>query len=128
LLAGKDLLASIFADLLSGISDKSDLVVRFANSTNYLIYDSAANMLWLSPLLDWYGGDWEHVGGHLLWLADRVKDEPLKQAIQRAARGEVQVAFLTYDWSLNSQASIDSPAPVPANKKGKFGSGSIPNE
>lgn len=105
-----------------------DQSIRFANSTQYVTYDSSANTLQLSPLLDWYGSDWEHIGGHLPWLADRVKDEPLKQTVQRAARGEIQVTFLDYDWSLNSQAASDSPAPVPASKKGEFGSGSIPNE
>ncbi|WP_417747543.1 DUF547 domain-containing protein [Rosistilla oblonga] len=105
-----------------------DQSIQFANQTKYVTYDAASDTLRLSPLLDWYGGDWDPVGGYLPWLADRVEDDGVKQAILRASRNETSVAFLDYDWSLNSQSAAGSAAPKPASKKGQFGSGSIPNE
>ncbi|WP_442508032.1 DUF547 domain-containing protein [Novipirellula sp. SH528] len=117
--------AYVGTHLATQLQDQS---VQFANSTRYVTYDSLADTLSLSPLLDWYGSDWDPVGGYLPWLAERVSDANLKQSIQRAERGEIQVSFLDYDWSLNSQAPPGSAAPKPASKKGEFGSGSIPNE
>lgn len=105
-----------------------DQSVRFANSPKYVAYDAAHSTLQLSPLLNWYGEDWEHVGGYLPWLAARVKDPTLKQAVERAALGELQVAFFDYDWSLNSQTSSESAAAKNSSKKAEFGSGSIPNQ
>lgn len=105
-----------------------DQSVQFANQAKYVTYDAASDTLKLSPLLDWYGGDWDQVGGYLPWLAARVQDDVVKQAILRASRKETSVAFLDYDWSLNSQATAGSAAPKPASKTGQFGSGSIPNE
>lgn len=105
-----------------------DQSIQFANQTKYVTYDATSDTLRLSPLLDWYGSDWDLVGGYLPWLATRVQDDAVKQAIGRASRNETSVAFLDYDWSLNSQAAAGSAAPKPASKKGQFGSGSIPNE
>lgn len=105
-----------------------DQSIQFANQSKYVTYDADSNTVKLSPLLDWYGEDWDPVGGYLPWLAAKVEDETLKTALQRAAAGEVNVAFLDYDWSLNSQAPAGSAAPKAAKKKGQFGSGSIPNE
>ena len=73
-------------------------------------------------------GDLEHLGGYLPWLAKRVKDPTLREAIQRTARGESQVAFFDYDWSLNSQAPRAETASTAPKKSAEFGSGSIPNE
>lgn len=105
-----------------------DQSVQFANQAKYVTYDATSDTLKLSPLLDWYGGDWDQVGGYLPWLAARVQDDAVKQAILRASRKETSVAFLDYDWSLNSQATAGSAAPKPVSKKGQFGCGSIPNE
>ncbi|QDS93893.1 hypothetical protein FF011L_26690 [Roseimaritima multifibrata] len=105
-----------------------DQSIQFANQTKYVTYDAPSDTLKLSPLLDWYGTDWDQVGGYLPWLANRVQDETTKQAILRASRNETSVAFLDYDWSLNSQSPPGSAAPKPPSKKGQFGSGSIPNE
>lgn len=100
---------------------------RFANDREYVAYDTSNNTLRLSPILDWYGGDWDASGGYLSWLEARVKDPALRTAITRARENKVGIAFFTYDWTLNSQASTaksDGAAPKP---NANFGSGSIPN-
>ena len=103
-----------------------DQSVQFANSPKYVAYNPSDSTLRLSPILSWYGQDWDHLGGYLPWLVERVQDPGLKQAIEKASQGETQIAFFDYDWSLNSQApSGVSSAPA---KKVEFGSGSIPNQ
>lgn len=105
-----------------------DQSVQFANNPKYVAYDAGEQTLRLSPILNWYGDDWEPVGGYLPWLSQRVRDPTLKEAIERAGRGEARVAFFDYDWSLNSQAP-SAAATASAPKKGAdFGSGSVPNE
>lgn len=105
-----------------------DQSVQFANDPKYVAYDASGKTLRLSPILNWYGDDWEQMGGYLPWLSERVKDPALKQVIAQAARGEVQVAFFDYDWSLNSQATSEAIAASARNKSTDFGSGSIPNQ
>ena len=104
-----------------------DQSIQFANNPKYVVYDAGANTLRVSALLDWYGGDWDSVGGYLPWLAARVKDPTLKEAVERAARGEIKVAFLNYDWSLNTQDSGEATATSVPKAKADFGSGTIPN-
>jgi len=102
-----------------------DQSVQFANNLKYVEYQPAENTLRLSPILNWYGDDWRQAGGYLSWLVERVKDPELKRAIEKADRGEIQIAFFDYDWSLNSQApSKQTTRPA---KKAEFGSGTIPN-
>ena len=105
-----------------------DQSVRFANSEVYVRVDQSDGRLWLSPILDWYGSDWETQGGYLQWLSQRVEDEQTRAVLQQALRGDVRVEFMDYDWSLNSQ---DSTGPggnqTPASAPASFGSGSVPN-
>ena len=103
-----------------------DQSIQFANSQKYVAYQSSDTTLRLSPILSWYGEDWDQVGGYLPWLVERVQDAELKKVIEQASRGETQVAFFDYDWSLNSQAPTGASS-APA-KKAEFGSGTIPNE
>jgi len=105
-----------------------DQSIQFANNPKYVAYDTRANTLRLSPILKWYGGDWKHLGGCLPWLAGRVQDSALQQAIQRAARNEVKIAFFDYDWSLNAQAPQTIAATAGPKKQASFGSGTVPNE
>jgi Protein of unknown function, DUF547 len=105
-----------------------DQSVQFANNLKYVEFDAADSTLRLSPLLDWYGADWEHLGGYLPWLAERVKDPTLKEAVERAASKELQVAFFDYDWTLNSQTPSNTTAVGAPKKKLEFGSGSVPNQ
>ncbi len=110
------------------VTQLQDQSIRFANSTNYVRFDTSTNTLQLSPILDWYGEDWQAAGGYLPWLAARVQDDSLRQALKDAANGEVAVTFLDYDWSLNSQQASGSAAAKPPAKQAEFGSGSIPNQ
>jgi len=104
-----------------------DQAIGFANNPRYVSYDTAKNTLRLSPILNWYGSDWDPVGGYLPWLRQRVKDPSLGKAIDAAMRGEAQIAFTEYDWSLNTQAAVGATAVPSARKNVDFGSGSIPN-
>ncbi len=104
-----------------------DQSIQFANNPKYVVHDPANNVLRLSPILNWYGADWDPVGGYLSWLSQRVRDPALRQAIERALRGETKVEFLEYDWSLNSQAPATATGTAKPKKSAEFGSGSIPN-
>jgi len=120
--------AYVGSRILSQLEDQSRL---FANNRHYLNFDPVQNRLRLSPILKWYGDDWESVGGYLPWLAARVRDPEVKLAIKRAIQGEVSISFVEYDWSLNTQShsSTSSLATSPAvAQPAGFGSGSIPNK
>ena len=78
----------------------------------------------LNPILSWYGGDWNGVGGYLAWLEKLVDDEDLKAGIAEARQKKIGVKFYDYDWSLNSQAKTEGAA----KPKGGFGSGGGPAE
>lgn len=111
------------------VKQLEDQSTQFANNKKYVTYDATTNKLLLSPLLSWYGDDWLVVGGYLPWLANLVRDPKLVASIQQAGAGEVEVGFLAYDWSLNSQApATNGENAGNAAKKAEFGSGSIPNE
>lgn len=97
---------------------------QFANQTKYVHFDIATNALQLSALLNWYGDDWNAVGGYLPWLKGLVADESLREQIELAEDGQVPVEFLPYDWQLNSQ---EAPANRVSERTQEFGSGTIPN-
>lgn len=110
--------------LAAQLQDQSTV---FANTSKYIRYDEATNTLHLSPLLDWYGDDWNVVGGYLGWLAKLIEDDNLKQRVVQTRDGSVNVAFLDYDWSLNGQeaSALSSETEAPA---ASFGSGTVPNQ
>ena len=95
-----------------------DQAVLFANNPKYVNYEGAIQ---LSPILQWYGVDWDNHGGTLAWLAERVRDGALREAL---LDDTIEVRYTSYDWTLNTQGPRSSGnAP-----KADFGSGSIPNE
>jgi hypothetical protein len=96
----------------------------FANDETFLRYDAEEETLYVSRILKWYGEDFEAHGGYLSYLAERVDDKELREAMRRAAEGQLDVEFLKYDWSLNSQGQ----AAEGGGEQTDFGSGSIPNE
>jgi len=106
------------------LADQSEL---FANDPKYVAYDGSSSSLMLSPILNWYGDDWQNEGGYLAWLHERVDDPDLGDRVRQAMLGKLPVAWFDYDWSLNSQNKAAGAAAAPA-PQASFGSGSIPNE
>ena len=96
----------------------------FANDPQHVAYDESTGKLHLSAILEWYGDDFDVVGGYLPFLAERVEDPKLKTALKGAIAGDIEVSFNDYDWSLNTQGADESPT----GGGGEFGSGSVPNE
>ncbi len=65
-------------------------------------FDQARNILYLTPLYDWYGGDFEAVAGSVLeYVADHAP--AVRSAID--AGKPPKVRWLDYDWKLNSKAN-----------------------
>lgn len=113
--------------VLEQLEDQSRL---FANSSKYVAFDSGKNELALSKILSWYGGDWDERypdGGYLEWLNRLADDSILKKATAEAIENKVNVVFLDYDWTLNTQADPGK-AEEKTKKSGGFGSGSSPDE
>ena len=113
--------------VLDQLEDQSRL---FANNPKYVKFDADKKELCLSPILDWYGSDFDErypSGGYFEWLEELVDDPDLKQAVIDAANEKVDVMFVEYDWALNSQADPGKPQ-AKKKKSGGFGSGSSPDE
>jgi hypothetical protein len=69
--------------------------------------------LWLSRILDWYGGDFtapdaEPRADTLAGFVARYAAEPLRTAIEEAG-GNPPIEFFEYDWSLNDAARLRRP-------------------
>ena len=105
-----------------------DQSVLFANNPKYVALDTSGLVLQLSPILKWYGDDWKPVGGYLTWLATRVRDPKLSEAIRRAESSEIDVKFFDYDWALNSQTTMHASDATTVKKSAGFGSGTVPNQ
>tara|TARA_R110001592_G_scaffold10778_4_gene54972 strand:+ start:1306 stop:2211 length:906 start_codon:yes stop_codon:yes gene_type:complete len=99
----------------------------FANSPTHVAYDGENKTVHLSRILSWYGEDWDNHGGYLTWLAERVEDPDVAEALRQAEEGSVAVEFNEYDWVLNTQ-NERAPGGSADPSSGAFGSGSIPNE
>ncbi|MEL6108923.1 MAG: DUF547 domain-containing protein [Planctomycetota bacterium] len=102
-----------------------DQARQFANNETYVSYDPIDETVQLSPILSWYGEDWDADGGYLKWLSERVEDTGLRDQVVAADAGDTKVAFNSYDWGLNSQAGSSGGGGAGG---GGFGSGSVPNE
>lgn len=102
-----------------------DQTQLFANNPDYVAWDAQLATIKLSPILKWYGTDWDAQGGYLGWLEQHVQSEALRAKLQDAESGSVPVAFNRYDWSLNATSGGYSSA---AGGGASFGSGSVPNE
>ena len=130
------------------LQDQSE---QFTDNRKYVMYDAENKELKLSPILNWYGDDWNerypngvrfvtkykdrdgevkenvHTGSSLVWISELTTDQSVKDGIAKVAAGEAKVAFFKYDWALNSQADPSKP-PESKKKSGGFGSSSIPDE
>lgn len=112
------------ARLDAQLDDQSHL---FANNPKHVALDEAAKVIRVSRILQWYGKDWDGVGGYLAWLQARVEDPALKDALSKAISGAYEVKFFEYDWVLNTRNEL-KPGGSADPRTGAFGSGSIPNE
>ena len=97
-----------------------DQAQQFTNNEEYVRFAPETNAVLLSPILSWYGEDRDASAGYLTWLSERVADDTVRERLQQAATGEVDVTFNKYDWSLN--------LPAGGSGGGGFGSGSVPNK
>ena len=108
-----------------------DQSVQFANNSKYVTFGPVTKdgetkeCLQLSSILDWYGSDFDEKypdGSYLQWIKESTDDPKIKDACEKAIKKEVEVSFIEYDWSLNSQSNTGP------KKSGGFGSGSSPDE
>jgi hypothetical protein len=78
-----------------------DQARTFLAATDRNRFDPAKDELWLSPIFDWYQGDFVPEGRS---LAEYVKPFlPPEQAAALGRADAVKVRFTDYDWSLNDQ-------------------------
>ena len=65
-------------------------------------FDARANVLRLTKLYNWYGGDFEQVAGSVAEFVARYAPE-LKQALESGSSPSIK--WLSYDWTLNGLAN-----------------------
>lgn len=75
----------------------NEITRRFINDPAR--YRLEGQTLWVSKIFDWYGGDFDDdpVGFFLLYAEGDLKAQLTRQ------RGQLQVDYLDYDWSLNGR-------------------------
>ena len=85
------------------LEDQLEEQTRYAHaSERWLRYESGADVIELTSLYEWYGGDFEQVADSILDYA-ALHDREL--ASDLAQGHEPSVRFMTYDWSLNRQTA-----------------------
>jgi len=85
-------------DRIEAQLDDQARVFLAQSSKNYV--NAAKKELHLSPIFDWYGGDFTAKTGYL----DKFILPYLKETDQKTVgAGGFAVKFTNYDWSLNSQ-------------------------
>lgn len=77
-----------------------DQARRVHRHDRWFQYESEKNSVRLTPLYNWYGGDFEQVAGSVLKFAARYSS-PLKRQLDANRRPKIR--WLDYDWSLNRQ-------------------------
>ena len=96
----------------------------FANNREYVNFEPHNKQLNLSSILNWYQDDFGEEPGVLFFLHARVTDAETRSGIEQAINNQAQVAYISYNWNLNSQGKNSQSKSNHSN----FGSGSIPNE
>ena len=70
------------------LQDQSE---QFANNSTYVNFDKESNQLKLSPILDWYGDDWNAqnpTGSYFAWINRLSKNQAVKDATAKIASGQ----------------------------------------
>jgi hypothetical protein len=62
---------------------------------------AAERTVYLSPILKWYGGDFEKKSGSVLAALKPYWPEKSAAAL---AKGDFKIRYTEYDWSLNEQS------------------------
>lgn len=89
--------AYIGAQLDAQLRDQTRRFLRDRSRNRY-----ADGGLQVSRIFEWYGDDFDRVGGVAGFLADHADALGLDDASEEALRsGELDIEFLPYDWSLN---------------------------
>ena len=101
-----------------------DQVKLFAGNPTYVQYKPEEKKVFLSPILQWYAEDFDGALGVIDFLLERVQSGEAKQGLELAKAGDAELAYNTYDWTLNTQGKVSGGG----GKNASFGSGSIPNE
>ena len=87
------------------IDEQLDDQMRYTHSHDrWLRFDAEANVVNLTKLYDWYGGDFEQVADSKLDFAARYT-EPLQAAIDSGTAPKVR--WLDYSWELNDITNRD---------------------
>ncbi len=98
----------------AGVDQQLDRNARafFADRTKFR-FDAASGRFELSPILDWYAGDFgPDLPERMKWIAPFLPDETARRL---AKDGKARVEFLDYDWGLNEPAARP---PGPAKGRG----------
>ena len=83
------------------IDKQLDAQARYVHTHDrWFRFDASSNVVHLTKLYDWYGGDFEQVAGGVLEYAARYSPQ-LKDAID--AGRNPRIKWLEYDWKLNSK-------------------------
>jgi uncharacterized membrane protein YdjX (TVP38/TMEM64 family) len=77
--------------------------IMHTDGSRWFRYDSEAGVVHLTPLYQWYAGDFEQVAGSVLDYAAIYAPE-LRRDIERGERPGIR--WLEYDWSLNTQEAL----------------------
>lgn len=82
-----------------------DSVLRFLSDRSRNRFNAQTGKLEVSRIFDWYGKDFAARAGSVeAWLAkyaDQLADDPAHRQLIR--EGKAKLAFLEYDWALNSK-------------------------
>lgn len=100
-----------------------DQAKLFAHNQAYVKYQPEEKKVYLSPILKWYAEDFGGAPGVIKFLLQHVQSGEEREGLSLAQKGEVELAYNPYDWSLNTQGKGTD-----VGKNTSFGSGSIPNE
>lgn len=96
----------------------SELEAQLAeNSRNFFAdpqkahYDAATHRLQLSPILEWYAGDFGKTPSEVVAAILPYFPNEIVRAL--SDNGDVPIDYLEYDWSLNDQNDSSAPPPAP---------------
>jgi len=81
----------------------ADQAERVHSHDRWYRFDSESDTVHLTPLYNWYSGDFEQVAGSVLASAAQY-DPALKQSLD--ADKFPRIRWIDYDWSLNSQENV----------------------